>query len=692
MCGKKSTFWYLNSYLLLTICFTSTLSAQTTVTPKSDSVRIRTDQSVLLVDGNPFFVRAIQQNGESLEFLKSLGFNTVQLQGPATSSQLAEAARIGMFLIAPPPASIHIKSIDSQYDPVLAWSVGENVTARDQQVIRRMVNELKDYDQRGRRPVVVNVASHLNSISQLVNVVNVGAPTIATNFRARDFSDYVKRSVTTAAKPLWADIQTEVPSSLKKQVAAFAGAQPQLPVEHQQLKFQLYEALSGGARGVRFLSRIRLDGQDPESRLRTAGIRWVLGHCQQIERWAAGGLAERFQLASENGLEVHSLRLAGSQVMLVQRTSGFEQWVCGDWTPKSIEFLAPAGSNNQAYLINELGANLLPDKRQGNTPRIQIPNCPFATAILVTDDPTTVQVIDQGSNSIQTAIQLRQNLVSQSVGYLQLIEQQLATTEIGFPILGSAGRQTETSLSNVQRMLSAGNNEQALRFLEQADAILAAARRNVLENQKRQGSNHISSPMLNHFGLVTSHFITSQQLAGSIWNPNSLTAGDFENLQQMSAAGWVNRRDNSAGLSTRVSLEKTAAAAGEYGLQMSVSANGISTAPQAVPIWIESAEVHVKRGQLVRIHGMVNVSNMSASGDGLMITDSLGGPDIALRIQKTDGWQKFTIYRAASRNGKVRIKIAMTGIGVAKIDEVTIRTMDRPNVQAEASGDRKTLK
>ena len=172
MCGKKSTFWYLNSYLLLTICFTSTLSAQTTVTPKSDSVRIRTDQSVLLVDGNPFFVRAIQQNGESLEFLKSLGFNTVQLQGPATSSQLAEAARIGMFLIAPPPASIHIKSIDSQYDPVLAWSVGENVTARDQQVIRRMVNELKDYDPRGRRRVVVNVASHLNSISQLVNVVN----------------------------------------------------------------------------------------------------------------------------------------------------------------------------------------------------------------------------------------------------------------------------------------------------------------------------------------------------------------------------------------------------------------------------------------------------------------------------------------------------------------------------------------
>lgn len=685
MCSQKTTCWCFKSFLLLAIGLSQLSVAQTNVVTKSSQQRIRTNHSVLLVDENPFFVRAIQHNGESFQYLKSLGFNTVQLPGPASSAQLDEAARTGIFLIAAPPASIYVESIDEQYDPVLAWSMGEKVAARDQQVVRRMVGEIKDADERRQRPVVANVWSHWNLISPLVDVVNIGPVAIATNYPAHKYSRFVKRSLDSAGKPIWADVQTELSSALKKQVAAFSGSRPTLPVEHQQLKFQLYEALAGGARGVRFLSRSRLDAQNPESELRAASLRWVLQHCQQIAPWVAGGLAESYPLASNNGLEVSSLRLAGSQIMLIQQVSGFEQWVSGDATPTDVKFLAPPGINQQTYLVNELGTTLLPDRRLGTTQQIQIPDCPFAAAILVSDDPTAVQIIGQGSSFDPGALQTRQSLVRQSVGYLELVEQQLAATQIGFPFLGTARQRTETLLRYAQQMLDGGNTEQALRLFEQADATLAAARRQLMENYKSSSSAHVSGPMLHHFGTVVDHIFTSQQLAQASWNPNSLTAGDFENLQQLAEAGWVNRRDDSAGVSSQVSLEKAAAVSGTYGLQLTVKSIDGSSVPQSASVWVESAEVDVKQGQLLRINGWVKISEMSSSENGLMISDSLGGPDLASRFQQSNGWQEFTIYRAAARNGKVRVKFTMTGIGVAMIDEVTIRTMDRKTAQLEAN-------
>ena len=47
-------------------------------------------------------------------------------------------------------------------------------------------------------------------------------------------------------------------------------------------------------------------------------------------------------------------------------------------------------------------------------------------------------------------------------------------------------------------------------------------------------------------------------------------------------------------------------------------------------------------------------------------------------------WQEFTIYRAAERNGELSVTFAMTGIGEAMIDEVTICTMDLPELRSQA--------
>ena len=67
-----------------------------------------------------------------------------------------------------------------------------------------------------------------------------------------------------------------------------------------------------------------------------------------------------------------------------------------------------------------------------------------------------------------------------------------------------------------------------------------------------------------------------------------------------------------------------------------------------------------------------------------MITDSLGGAELAERVPVTSGWQEFTLYRGASKDSDVTVTFSLTGYGQALIDEVTIRTIDLPKQVREA--------
>ena len=68
-----------------------------------------------------------------------------------------------------------------------------------------------------------------------------------------------------------------------------------------------------------------------------------------------------------------------------------------------------------------------------------------------------------------------------------------------------------------------------------------------------------------------------------------------------------------------------------------------------------------------------------------MIIDSLGGPSMAERIPVTDGWQEFTLYRGVESDRELQITFALTGAGEAMFDEVTIRTVDLPSSERQAS-------
>jgi hypothetical protein len=160
---------------------------------------------------------------------------------------------------------------------------------------------------------------------------------------------------------------------------------------------------------------------------------------------------------------------------------------------------------------------------------------------------------------------------------------------------------------------------------------------------------------------------------------NQLPAGDFEDLDRLLHSGWRHFQHPLAEIGVDAQINPESRHSGGACLQLHAGAKEPQRKPEIVetpPIWIHSAPVPLEAGQLVRLHGWVNVPQpIEGSRDGLMILDSLGGEAMAERIGKTKGWQEFTLYRAASRSGPMTITFALTGLGTALIDDVTIEPL-----------------
>ena len=95
------------------------------------------------------------------------------------------------------------------------------------------------------------------------------------------------------------------------------------------------------------------------------------------------------------------------------------------------------------------------------------------------------------------------------------------------------------------------------------------------------------------------------------------------------------------------------------------------------PLWVTSPAVPVQAGQIVRIHGWVNVPTaITGSVDGLLVVESLTGEEMALRLDKTTGWREFTMLRIVPQAGPLVLTLSMTGLGEVRLDDLTIEVLE----------------
>jgi len=95
--------------------------------------------------------------------------------------------------------------------------------------------------------------------------------------------------------------------------------------------------------------------------------------------------------------------------------------------------------------------------------------------------------------------------------------------------------------------------------------------------------------------------------------------------------------------------------------------------PQS-PVWVTSPPLQTPPGHLVEISGQVRVAEAPLGlADPLVIFDSIGGEEGAIRVDSSPAWRPFRMVRVPTPGAELRLTIALGGVGRAQVDGIAVR-------------------
>jgi len=649
---------------------------------------------VLTVAGRPFFPRAIQYRGEPLEQLLRLGFNCIWLDSPPSSALLADADRLGLWLICPPPESFNGKpeteevgrqfEIGPEYNAVLAWYLGRGLTAVELDPTRQWVERIRAADRTRSRPIVCGAMSELRGFSRHVDILLLDRRPIGSSLELRDYALWIQRQPRLArpGTPIWTTLQTQPSAALYEQLMTLEpGRKPNPTIPFEQIALLAHTALGAGSRGLLFLTESDfLDTEPPTGHRRTA-LELINAELALLEPWVAAGAVQATIEAGHRELTGAILRVNRSRLVLPHWSSAGAQYVPDQALTSTLSMVVPGVPESaNAYEIVPGGLGSTKHRRVTGGMQITLDGFGLWSSVVLVQDALLVNALGSRAREIgpQTAQRYRQ-LVADRLKTSTEVLRQLPSTAVPGQETSIRLREAQESLRRSEAHLAANEYRQAVQGAQQAMRALRMLERKHWEAAAAVLNSPITSPGACSFASLPWHWRMGERIQASHYGPNQLVGADFERLELLVRSGWQHREHRVDGCKTSAELVAEASRSGNAGLRLIARPENAENPPAVVetpPVWIVTPPISVDAGQLVVIYGHTNVPRpIAGSVDGLLIFDTLSGESLAERIGRTEGWRAFTMFRVAPQSGTFRVTFALTGFGEAHIDDVAVRTV-----------------
>jgi len=649
---------------------------------------LRLDGATMTVNGQAFLPRVIDYNGEPLAEIGRLGFNCVRLDHFPHEQLLAEARSAGIWILSPPPADQQIRAAGIPVDlsQVLAWDLGDGLTARQEPRVRATADLLRQHDPLS-RPIVAAPAEALRRYSRLADIVVLGRHPIGTSLSLADYRRLLDRQMKLArpGTPFWIRIQTCHDPAAARQCAALDALLPEQatippsPIDAEQLRYLTRAAVAAGARGLMFDSPASLGSANRVAPQRRIMLEMVNLELDLMEPWAMGGhffTAAESSDPNENGVALQTER---ARLVIPLRTTSGDQFVYDVAPAASRSFVVPGVPlSNDAYELTPAGVRPVAHRRV--TGGIRIDQDPLASTslLLLTADPLVVSNLSRkAALNRQRAAELNRRLALLTSQQVERVGRALAQSNMPTSD-GASLSAARLDLAKAETSLAAGDAAAAYRHAEHALGWFGRHRRIQWQNALIDWRSPVASPHAVRYATLADHFRFARLASRWQPEPNALPGGEFEDLRMVRQAGWRHIAHPADTVRTSVELSAHQPHKGRFSLRLRVV--GQEPPPALLenpPLWVVSPQRKVTAGQWLRISGWVRIPNpLKASVDGLMIYDSLAGPALAERIDAARRWQRFELYRAAPEDGTVSVTIALTGLGEAYVDDVRIEIID----------------
>lgn len=651
--------------------------------------QVKMEGSILVASGRPLFPRLIQYQGEPLTFLKQLGFNGIWLAQTPTAELVQEADRQGLWIVSPPPipptppADASSAAIGAGFQRVLAWDIGSRLTGEQVEATRQWAELVRAADRRNGRPLICRPENELWSYSHFANPLVIGRSPVGTSLEMADYGTWVRERPRLArpGTPVWTSVQTQPAATLREQWAILGrGEAPPGAVANEQLRLLVYTAITAGSRGLIFESDSRLDLQDADTRSRAMALELLNLELDLVEPWAAAGQFVAAVPGSLPEVVAAMLRTERARLLVPIWSARGAQFVSGQAAAHGVSFVVPGvPESNRAYELTPGGLRPIHHRQATGGMSVTLDEFGLTSLVLLTQDPLIHNSLTKRAREIgPRAAELQRSLAADK---LRMVEQVHARLASRFPV-----PQAAEWIATAKKSLQSCDGSLAIKDAAGAYAHANRAMRplRVLERVDWEAAVGrlrwpVASPAAVSFRTLPWHVAMMDFIANARPGPNQLPGGDFDDLSAMLQSGWRHFQHSVSGVRGECDLSPAAAHSGRLGLRLAAQAadrQSASILVESPPVWMNSPEVAVAPGSLVRIQGWVQVpAPITGSVDGLLILDSITGEPLAARIDETTGWMQFTFYRVAHPSGRVSLTFALSGLGEAWIDDVTIQQL-----------------
>ena len=632
--------------------------------------------NTLQVQGRPFFPRVIEHCGETFELCQELGFNTIYLAVTPTDDQLHEARRLGLWLICPPPEQIQHISRDDQR--ILGWFCGDDVSERP--LGQGGLNQIRR-DDPCQRPLIAGAGQNQWVASRQIDILLRTRQPLGTSFELAHFGSWLQDStrLVRPGAPFWSVVQTQLPDGVVRQLNQLLGqpSELSLSVEGEQMRQLALASLAAGARGLWFRSRHSLNADDPDAHLRRLLLQRLNLELLLAAPWAKGGQRVGEVAGQNPDYRVVALSTERSRLLIPHRTAAHSQLVCPASSDGNRLVVAGVPDSIEVFLLSPVGLQPVRHQRISGGLRLETDPLDSDALILLTQDPLVVSHLNRVIARIrERAAELEYQIADVQ---LQQVKQRSAGPGADADRVAAGLEEAQASLQNCRQLLQSQDAVSAYRFARQAQLALSRVRTILWSCEIQPYGSPLAHPAGAAFALSRWIRSTALPLADEAWSTNLLAEGECEQLDCMLAHGWRQHQAAPEPLRTYVALSPREPHSGKNCLRLRaepgsrVDSAGVLESP---PVWINTAPVTVRPGQIVRISGWIRIDQpIQGSPDGCLISDSISGPDLALRWHATRGWQPFQMFRAIDQHGHLTVTIALSGLGEVWLDDLRICTL-----------------
>ena len=639
--------------------------------------------------------RWIQYRGESIDWLASIGFNGLVLNAPPSAQFLADATRLNLALIAPPPNTMPRESERAAYAPVQAWSIGWLLDASQMEETRARSTQLLNFPQSMQRPTLAEAMESFGTYGRMADILAIPTP-VASSLRSQREAEQLLRASLSSTRgrtlPLttlvleptqeWHTQYDRIANSLRSNALLSSTFDTALA------RSKVLRSIANESRGWYFRSLYPLDDATSSNldggMQRAESYKAMVAEIDLISPWLQSGEPSTpIPLAPSLNYLAHRITMPRSQLVILSYNADYDSMVLAAPDQAVLEVTLPRQEQTvAAYRITRARLESVPIQPSPDGWRLTLSEPSSIEMIVLTEDPRAIAYMQ--AKIRDTALTLCESRLSMAEQALQTVQMAMVAEQV-LPN-DPAWREVSQAESDLRAATQHLTRNDLHRTMVSADAAWRRGQRILRASWDRARESFAvpqSAVLLTSAMSLPLHWETQRALKDRSWQSLRLPGNSIEDQRSMIDAGWsVFRRledrvksdwrvvanvgpDNSAAIVVdSKSIDGSVLVGGYAGTSMLLS----------------SPRIDLPSDSLVHIQMLVRVAECSSlPQSGILVYDSTAGSGLGqivnLQSSDTATWQRVSLYRMTSAKEGIQIQIELRGEVQAAIDQIQVDSL-----------------